>query len=152
MFPSKPERDVRSPARGPFGDLHETIGEKVRPAVRNQPQRNVYRRLVGRFRRVHQAARDVQSLASGQRELSFHRPWVMQFGVGEDSGIPSTPPLTNLEIFRTYVEGYLQAHPLTHKDMILMVRQLAPSPHGAPIEIYCFSNDTGWSNYEAFQS
>ena len=33
-----------------------------------------------------------------------------------------------------------------------MVRQLAPSPHGAPIEIYCFSNDTGWSNYEAFQS
>ncbi len=71
---------------------------------------------------------------------------------GEGGDIPSTTPLTNLEIFRTYVEGYLQAHPLTHKDMILMVRQLAPGPHGAPIEIYCFSNDTGWSNYEAFQS
>jgi miniconductance mechanosensitive channel len=63
-----------------------------------------------------------------------------------------TPPLTNLEIFRTYVEGYLQAHPLTHKDMILMVRQLAPSPHGTPVEIYCFSNDTVRLNYEAFQS
>ena len=33
-----------------------------------------------------------------------------------------------------------------------MVRQLAPGPHGAPIEIYCFSNDTEWLSYEAFQS
>jgi miniconductance mechanosensitive channel len=60
--------------------------------------------------------------------------------------------VTNLELFRAYVEGYLRAHPKTHKEMILMVRQLAPGPHGAPIEIYCFSNDTEWLAYEAFQS
>ena len=60
--------------------------------------------------------------------------------------------ITNLEMFRHYVEGYLRAHPKTHKEMTLMVRQLAPGPHGAPIEVYCFSNDTKWLNYEAFQS
>lgn len=60
--------------------------------------------------------------------------------------------VTNLEVFRAYVEGYLRAHPKTHKEMTLMVRQLAPGPHGAPIELYCFSNDTEWLSYEAFQS
>ena len=50
------------------------------------------------------------------------------------------------------MEGYLRAHPKTHNGMTLMVRQLAPGPHGAPIEIYCFSNDTEWLGYEAFQS
>ena len=60
--------------------------------------------------------------------------------------------VTNLEVFRHYVEGYLRAHPKTHREMILMVRQLAPGPHGAPIEVYCFSNDTEWLSYEAFQS
>ena len=60
--------------------------------------------------------------------------------------------ITNLEAFRAHVEGYLRAHPKTHREMTLMVRQLAPGPHGAPIEIYCFSNDTEWLGYEAFQS
>ena len=33
-----------------------------------------------------------------------------------------------------------------------MVRQLAPGPHGVPIEVYCFSKETEWVTYEAFQS
>ena len=57
-----------------------------------------------------------------------------------------------MEMFRAYVEAYLRVHPKTHDEMTLMVRQLAPGPHGAPIEIYCFSNDTEWLSYEAFQS
>ena len=72
-------------------------------------------------------------------------------GEGGDA-IPEASLVTNLELFRAYVEGYLRAHPKTHKEMILMVRQLAPGPHGAPIEIYCFSSDTEWLGYEAFQS
>ncbi len=69
-----------------------------------------------------------------------------------DESVSDASRPTNLELFRAYVEGYLRAHPKTHKEMILMVRQLAPGPHGAPIEIYCFSNDTEWLAYEAFQS
>ncbi|MCY4397973.1 MAG: mechanosensitive ion channel [Gemmatimonadetes bacterium] len=71
-------------------------------------------------------------------------------GEGTAAGRPRE--LTNLEVFRSYVEGYLRGHPKTHQEMILMVRQLAPGPHGAPIEVYCFSNDTDWLSYEAFQS
>lgn len=69
---------------------------------------------------------------------------------------PETEPelrrMTNLGTFRAYVHSYLEAHPATHKDMTLLVRQLAPGPEGVPIEIYCFSNDTAWANYEAFQA
>ena len=73
---------------------------------------------------------------------------------GEEDGQSNTDGrhVTNLELFRVYVEGYLRAHPKTHREMTLMVRHLAPGPHGAPIEIYCFSNDTEWLGYEAFQS
>ena len=60
--------------------------------------------------------------------------------------------LTNLEAFRAYVERYLRGHPKTHQEMTLMVRQLAPGPHGVPIEVYCFSNEMDWLRYEAFQS
>lgn len=69
---------------------------------------------------------------------------------------PETEPelrrMTNLGTFRAYVHRYLEAHPATHKGMTLLVRQLAPGPEGVPIEIYCFSNDTAWANYEAFQA
>jgi miniconductance mechanosensitive channel len=60
--------------------------------------------------------------------------------------------LTNLGTFRAYVRNYLANHPSIHKDMILMVRQLAPSEKGVPLEVYAFTNDIGWVNYEAIQS
>ena len=60
--------------------------------------------------------------------------------------------LTNIGIFRAYVEQYIKNHPKTHKDMIMMVRQLAPTEHGLPIQVYVFTNDTAWVNYEAIQA
>lgn len=71
--------------------------------------------------------------------------------VGSPGVIPEIRRLTNLGTFRVYVQKYLEAHPRTHKDMTLLVRQLAPGPEGIPIEVYCFSNDTAWANYEGFQ-
>ena len=53
--------------------------------------------------------------------------------------------------FRAYAFEYLKANPFVHDDMTLLVRQLAPSPKGLPIEIYCFTNDTAWATYEAVQ-
>ena len=70
---------------------------------------------------------------------------------GSPGVIPEIRRLTNLGTFRVYVQKYLEAHPKTHKDMTLLTRQLAPEPEGVPIEIYCFSNDTAWANYEGFQ-
>jgi len=60
--------------------------------------------------------------------------------------------LTNIGTFRAYVVAYLKNHPKIHKDMTFLVRQLAPTDHGLPLEIYVFSNDQVWANYEAIQS
>jgi miniconductance mechanosensitive channel len=60
--------------------------------------------------------------------------------------------LTNLGTFRAYIECFLRDHAQIHQDMTLMVRQLAPTPTGLPIEIYCFTTTTDWSTYEAIQS
>lgn len=60
--------------------------------------------------------------------------------------------LTNLGTLRAYLEAYLRAHPHIHQHMTLMVRQLAPTPEGVPLEIYAFTNTTVWAQYESIQS
>ncbi|MBU8932814.1 MAG: mechanosensitive ion channel family protein [candidate division Zixibacteria bacterium] len=59
--------------------------------------------------------------------------------------------MTNIGTFRAYVVAYLRNHPKIHNDMTFLVRQLPPGEHGLPIEIYVFSNDQVWANYEAIQ-
>ncbi|MUH37465.1 mechanosensitive ion channel family protein [Zobellia amurskyensis] len=56
--------------------------------------------------------------------------------------------LTNIGVFRKYVNDYLQNHSAVNKGMTLMVRQLAPTTQGIPLEIYAFSADKRWENYE----
>lgn len=56
--------------------------------------------------------------------------------------------LTNIGVFRKYVQEYLQSHSAVNKGMTLMVRQLPPSSQGIPLEIYAFSADKRWENYE----
>jgi miniconductance mechanosensitive channel len=65
--------------------------------------------------------------------------------------VPIKRRLTNIGTFRRYVLEYLKANPKIHKEMTLLVRQLAPTPKGLPIELYCFTNDTAWANYESIQ-
>ena len=60
--------------------------------------------------------------------------------------------LSNVGTFRAYIEAYLRAHPQLHQDRTLLVRQLAPTPEGLPIEIYCFTTTTAWAEYEAIQA
>ncbi|MCP4545728.1 MAG: mechanosensitive ion channel family protein [bacterium] len=60
--------------------------------------------------------------------------------------------LTNIGTFRAYLEAYLRAHPLIHDEMTFLIRQLAPGEHGLPLEIYVFSRDQVWANYEALQA
>jgi len=60
--------------------------------------------------------------------------------------------LTNIGTFRAYIKHYLDNNEHIHKDMISMVRQLAPGPKGIPLEIYAFTNDIAWKNYERIQA
>ncbi|MDB9980321.1 mechanosensitive ion channel family protein, partial [Ulvibacter sp.] len=59
---------------------------------------------------------------------------------------------TNLGVFRKYIDTYLRNNPAINKEMFLMVRHLSPTNQGIPIEIYCFSNDKRWENYESIQA
>lgn len=60
--------------------------------------------------------------------------------------------LTNLGIFRAYILKYLQSHPMIHKDMTIVVRQLQPTAEGMPLEIYGFVRDTRMAHFEMIQA
>ena len=56
--------------------------------------------------------------------------------------------LTNFGLFRKYINEYLSKHPGLNKNMVMMCRQLQSNEFGIPLEIYAFSNDKTWINYE----
>lgn len=73
--------------------------------------------------------------------------------LAEDSNVlTNTRRLTNLGTFRAYCLAYLKAHPGIYQQELMIVRQLSPTEHGLPLEIYAFTNDTRWVQYEGIQS
>ena len=60
--------------------------------------------------------------------------------------------MTNIGVFRHYVEFYLKNHPHINLDMTLMIRQLPVGVKGLPVEIYAFTNITEWVKYEEIQA
>ena len=59
---------------------------------------------------------------------------------------------TNIGIFRAYIKTYLNNNPKLNHNLTMMVRQLQPSEFGVPLQIYAFSSDKQWVNYEEIQS
>ena len=63
------------------------------------------------------------------------------------------PQVTNIEVFRAYIEGYLKKRPDIHLEkMPFLVRVLEPKPTGLPVELYIFTKTTEWEAYEAIQA
>ena len=60
--------------------------------------------------------------------------------------------MTNFGLFRKYLTKYLESYPGLNKDMILLCRQLQPTAQGIPLEIYAFSSDKRFENYEYIMS
>jgi len=60
--------------------------------------------------------------------------------------------LTNVGTLRAYIIAYLRQHPRIHQDLTFLVRQLAPTSKGLPIEIYVFTRDIEWVKYEEIQA
>ena len=60
--------------------------------------------------------------------------------------------LTNIGLFREYAHQYLMANENLRTDLTLMVRQLEPTENGLPIEVYCFSSNINWVDYERIQA
>lgn len=88
-------------------------------------------------------------LAAKQREIET---WSRRSQGDEPRRTQHPRRLTNIGTFRAYAVAYLRDHPAIHQEMTFLVRQLAPTQHGVPIEIYVFSKDQNWVNYEGIQS
>lgn len=60
--------------------------------------------------------------------------------------------MTNIGTFRAYVSAYIEKNPGISATMTQLVRQMAPTSEGLPLEIYCFTNTVAWNDYERIQS
>ena len=60
--------------------------------------------------------------------------------------------LTNIGTFRIYALNYLKNNPNIDQTGTVMVRQMEITPQGMPLEIYCFTNDSNWENFEQIQA
>lgn len=101
--------------------------------------------MLERFTRIQLISKDIQAR---QEEIKVHNK---EHHVDE-STLVNGRRLTNIGVFRSYVEAYLRQHPLIHNDMTFLIRQLSPRENGLPIEIYVFCKDTDWTVYESVQA
>jgi miniconductance mechanosensitive channel len=67
-------------------------------------------------------------------------------------GCDKDEKIVNLTAFREWLEEWLRNHPSVNKNMIIMVRQLQPTPQGLPLELYFFFDGTNWVPYEHLQA
>jgi miniconductance mechanosensitive channel len=87
-------------------------------------------------------------IESIQSEIATHN----DTNSSDKSSLLNGRNLTNIGLFREYAHQYLMANENIRKDLTVMVRQLEPTENGLPIEIYCFSSNINWVEYEGIQS
>lgn len=59
---------------------------------------------------------------------------------------------TNSQLYRIYIERYLRSLPVVNQDMDLILSQKEPTTYGVPIQVYFFSRNKVWREYERIQS
>ena len=79
-----------------------------------------------------------------EMEGFMSQPWMEGFEKSGDDEV-------NLYIFRHYMQYYLTHHPKVSQELTMLVRQLQPTQYGIPVELYFFSADTRWAQYEQLQ-
>ena len=73
--------------------------------------------------------------------------------MGFDTSLPiNGRRMTNLGVFRQYLQSYLKMNSSINSEATQMVRQLQPTERGIPVEIYCFSAEKAWVIYEGVQA
>ena len=127
--------------------MQQSGGRRIKRSLQldQQSVRFLTAEEISRLKRFHLLK---QYLDEKEEEI---RAWNQQLAEQVQEPV-NTRRITNLGTFRAYVLRYLQSHAGIHQGMIQMVRQLAPSADGLPLEIYCFTNTTAWVNYEGIQS
>jgi miniconductance mechanosensitive channel len=101
--------------------------------------------MIEKFSKIQILKKYIQSKLD---ELNTHN---REQGIDE-SVLVNGRRITNIGTFRAYLVAYLQAHPQIRQDMTFLVRQLQPTEKGLPLEVYVFSADQVWANYEDIQA
>jgi miniconductance mechanosensitive channel len=101
--------------------------------------------MIQKFKKIHRLK---DYILQKENELKEHNE---KLGI-DDSVLVNGRRMTNIGTFRKYLEEYLKHHHKIHQGMTLLVRQLQPLEKGVPIEIYVFTNDNAWANYEGIQA
>ncbi|MBN1990487.1 MAG: mechanosensitive ion channel family protein [Bacteroidales bacterium] len=101
--------------------------------------------MLERFRKIHILREYIDEKTNEIKQYNEER--------GIDSSIPvNGRRLTNIGVFRKYMELYLKNNPKINQTATCMVRQLQPTERGIPMEIYCFSTEKSWISYEGVQA
>ena len=101
--------------------------------------------MIKKFKKI-QILRDI--IEKKEKELDEHN----KKNEIDNSILVNGRRMTNIGIFRAYIGAYLHNHPKINNEMTSMVRQLQPTDKGLPLQIYVFSNDKRWVEYEIIQS
>ncbi len=101
--------------------------------------------MIKNFKKI-QILRDI--IEKKEKELDEHNK---KYEI-DNSVLVNGRRMTNIGVFRAYIVSYLHNHPKINNEMTSMVRQLQPTDKGLPLQIYVFSNDKRWVEYEQIQS
>ncbi len=127
--------------------MEESGGRRIKRAVTIDMNtiRFCDQEMLGRFEKIEYISEYIEKK---KRELKeFNRAKKV-----DHASLANGRRMTNIGTFRAYVQAYLRNHPMINPEMTFLVRQLRPTEHGLPIEIYVFSKDKAWVNYEAIQA
>jgi len=130
-----------------WSGMEESEGRRIKRSI-NIDMKSVQfcdEEMLEQFKKL----RLIQSYISDrQKEITDHNK---KLGI-EDESYPNGRRQTNLGIFRKYLEEYLKNNPHTNNNMTLLVRHLQPTETGLPVEIYMFSKNKDWVDYESIQA
>ncbi len=101
--------------------------------------------MLGRFEKIQYIAEYIEKKKHELEQFN-------QSANVDNASLANGRRMTNIGTFRAYVVAYLHNHPMINLEMTFLVRQLQPTPFGLPLEIYVFSKDKVWANYEAIQA
>ncbi len=127
--------------------MQETGGRRIKRAVHIDQNSIKFcdEQMIERFKKIQILQ---EYIIRKEKELEEYN---RKYGI--DDRVPvNGRRMTNIGTFRAYTQEYLKRHPKLRTDLTMMVRQLPPGPQGLPIEIYAFSKDIAWENYETIQA
>jgi miniconductance mechanosensitive channel len=127
--------------------MEESGGRRIKRSINIDMKSVVFldQEQIEKFRKYHLLA---DYITAKEKEIAeYNRSLEL-----DDSIVTNGRRMTNLGTFRAYLENYLHNHPKIHQEMTFLVRHLQPTDKGLPLEIYVFSKDQAWTNYEALQA